>query len=271
MPYQDTYHKLNKSLSRIRFMRLFRQDERGITHLLVIVFVIVVAVVGFTGYEVMSKNKSNAPGSSSTGAASGSSAVSSSTVASTCLAVYHDANLCHFEAYSDISKAAYEATLKTTDPQGAVTSMTLDNDGKGNTKLSGTGNGGSINSITLNSNLYTQDPSSGVWIEYTGANVPNQSQQNDPTSNMDITVGKAGINFTPQGKVPCGNLTCYKYKVSVAALPDASQAIEFDTASYRLREWDYSNSTQGSTIMTVSYPRISITAPSPVQQLSVGQ
>jgi hypothetical protein len=252
-------------------MKSIKRDEQGITHLLVVVLIVlVVAVVGFTGYEVVSKNKSNSNSSSSgsSSSTSGSGTASSSTVAASCLATYHDANLCHFAAYSDMSKVAYKATLKTTDPQGSVTNLTFESDGKGNSTLSGTGNGASMNSIILDGKTYVQDPSSGVWVEYTGATAPTQTD--NPTSSMDFTVGNAGVNFKPEGKVACGSYTCYKYTVSVATMGGASQTVLFDTSSYRLREWDYSSS-QGSTVMTVDYPSINITAPSPVQQLNVGQ
>jgi hypothetical protein len=255
-------------------MKTVVKNEQGMAHLaLVLIAVVVVAVVGFTGYKVASKNKtgsSNGSNTSTSSTTSGSSAASSAASDATCLATYHDANICHFAANSNINKIAYEATLNTTDPSGSASTMTLKADGKGNTQLSGTGNGASLNSITLNGTVYTEDTSTGVWLEYTGASVP-PADQSDPASNMDIGVGNAGVTFKPEGKAPCQDMTCYKYAVSVAATPGTTQTVLFDTASYKLREWDYSSSSQGSIVMTVSYPNVNITAPSPVQKISVGQ
>src|SRR5580693_6462639 len=143
-----------------------KQNERGITHLiLIIVLVVVIAAVAAVGWEVANKPKTKTPVSSTTASSNSNKTVSTSTDSS-CLAVYHDSNLCKFAGNSNaFEKTAY--TAKITNVQNGTTStMTLESDGKGNTDLTGTSGGSTINSITLNGNSYIQNNGSGAWIEY---------------------------------------------------------------------------------------------------------
>jgi cytoskeletal protein RodZ len=247
-------------------MKQHKQDERGITHLLVIVIVvIVVAAIAAVGWKVANKAKPTTPTSSTSASSSTASTTASSTSDSSCLAAYHDSNLCKFAANSNtFDKTAY--TAKITDVQSGTTStMTLESDGKGNTDLTGTSGGSTINSITLNGTTYIQNNGSGPWIEYpSGASSP----ASNPTSNMNIGVGSAGITFKAVGTQACGSLTCYKYQIIDSAMPSATQYALFDNSSYKLREWQYSDSNGDSTTMTVSYQAVNITAPSPVESLS---
>ncbi|HEY5268475.1 MAG TPA: hypothetical protein VII94_05095, partial [Candidatus Saccharimonadales bacterium] len=184
-------------------------------------------------------------------------------VSSSCLATYHDSNLCHFSEFStNFDKTAYTAQLTVTQ-SGATSTMTLENDTKGNTKLTATGNGQTINSITLNGNTYIE--SSGSWIEYPSGT---SSPSSNPTSSMTIGVGSLGISYKYIDTQACGSLSCFKYQVTDSASPGATQYVLFDKSSYKLREWLYSDSTGNTTDMTISYGAVNITAPSPVQSLS---
>jgi outer membrane lipoprotein-sorting protein len=85
---------------------------------------------------------------------------------------------------------------------------------------------------------------------------------------MDITVGATGITYKNLGTEACGNLTCYKYQVTTATAAGAKQYVWFDTTSYQLRRWQYSDSSTGTTDMAISYQPVTISQPSPVQPLS---
>ena len=89
-------------------------DERGIAHvLLMFLGVVVIAGVAFAGYKVANKKTDNSTNTSTSSNSSSSSSTGSSTsVEATCLAAYHDANLCHFASNSSsFDKTAYTATL----------------------------------------------------------------------------------------------------------------------------------------------------------------
>ena len=164
--------------------------------------------------------------------------------------------------------------LNMTDPSGSASTMTPDKaDGKGKYHaVVGDWQWCLAEQYYAGTALYTQR----IQARESGLNIPAHlyrqlDYQTDPASNMDIGVGNAGVTFKSEGKAPCQGMTCYKYAVSVAATPGTTQTVLFDTVSYKLREWDYSSSSQGGIVMTVSYPSVNITAPSPVQKISLGQ
>jgi hypothetical protein len=88
--------------------------------------------------------------------------------------------------------------------------------------------------------------------------------QTNPTANLNIAVSESNLSFSYLGTGACGSLICYKYAIADRTQPSAVQDMWFDTTSYKLREWTY-HGTTGSTIMTIAYQPVSITAPSPVK------
>lgn len=244
-----------------------RQDENGLGHILLIVLVLVVlAGVGVAGWMVMNGKKTTT--NTSTSNSSAGSKVASSTVDSSCLSTYHDANLCKFAANStSFEKTAYTATV-TTEQNGTNSTLTLENDGMGNTRLSGTESGQTFNSIMLNGVTYLQPAGIGPWIEYPASS---SAPTTNPTSSMDIAVGSNGITYKALGTEACGSLTCYKYQVTDSATPNATQIALFDNTSYKLRQWQYTDGSS-STNMVITYGAVNITKPSPVESLpSVSQ
>ncbi|HSX31408.1 MAG TPA: hypothetical protein VLE99_05825 [Candidatus Saccharimonadales bacterium] len=237
-----------------------RKQEQGMGHILMVVLVLVVlGVIGFAGYKVMGSNKKASTTTTSTTASTESKAATSG-----CEATYHDANLCKFAAQPQLDKVAYKATVTSTDTSGTTSTLTLLSDGKGNTSLSGTSNGTTLNTIQLSGVGYVEN--AGVWYQYpTGDS--SAATSSDPTANMNLVLG-AGITYKPLGKEACGSMTCFKYSVSEAATPNATQYAWFDTDHYLLRKWQYTDSTSGTMAMTIDYQSVSITKPSPVQDFS---
>jgi outer membrane lipoprotein-sorting protein len=242
-------------------MKRLKHDERGVAHLLI------VAGIGVTAWRVASKSKPvvlTASGSSTkTSAATTSSASDSS-----CLAIYHDANICNFATNSnDFTKTAYTASITATQ-SGTSSTMTLKNDGKGDTDLKGTSNGQTFESITIGATTYIQENGTGSWIEYpSGTTTPTTN----PTNSMDIGVGNSGITFKSEGTAACGSLTCYKYQVVDSNTPTATQYVYFDKSAYKLRGWQYTDGSGNTSDMTVTYGSVNIATPSPVESLSAAE
>lgn len=243
-----------------------QQDQRGVGHLLLIILaVVVVAGVGVAGWKTATKNKTTTKGSSNVSNSQKAATTSGSSADSNCLAAYHDATLCKFaENSTSFDKTAYTATI-TSVQSGASETLTLASDGKGNTKLTGSENGQEFSAVTLDGAEYIQTNGAGDWIEYpTGSTTP----VSNPTSNMNIGVGSSGIAYKSLGTVACGNLTCYKYQVTDSATPSVTQYALFDTSSYKLRVWQYSDGSGNSATMDITYDAVNITKPSPVESLS---
>lgn len=231
-------------------------DERGVAHVIAIVLVAVILVAG--GYALYKIHASK------TAKTSTPSTTTSAAADSSCVATYHDATLCHFASNStSLAKLSYKGTI--TENQGGSTStIVLENDGKGNTTLSGTSNGTTFNSVELSGATYLE--SNGTWIKYPSGSSTATATPN-PTSSMNIGVGSAGITYKKIGTAACGKLTCYEYQVIDASAPSTTQYAWFDNSSYLLREWKYTDASGNTTDMTLTYEPITITAPSPVESL----
>ena len=201
--------------------RKSNHQRGGISPLLIVVAVLVVAGISLAGWKVISNSKASPSTSNST--TSSNSSTAGTGVSSSCLAAYHDSNLCHFAEFApNFTKSAYTAKITNTE-SGATSTMTLENDGNGNTDLSGSSNGQVINAISLDGTEYVQASGSGPWIAYpSGTTAPTTS----PTSNLNLGFGN-GITFKSLGTAACGSMTCYKYQISDTATPSAIQYVFF--------------------------------------------
>lgn len=241
-----------------------RADQRGVAHLLYVVLVlVVVAGIGFAAWRISDKHKATTVGSAAVSTTANTAA--SKAAVSSCLSTYHDSRLCNFAANStSFEKTAYTASVTSTQ-SGTTSNLTLASDGKGNTKLTGTANGETFNSVTLNGVTYLQSGGTGPYIEYpTGSTAPTT----DPTSSMNIGVGNSGITFKYLGTAACGSLTCYKYQVADSTMPGTTQYVWFDNSNYQLRQWQATDSSGNTTDMTITYGSVNITAPTDVESLS---
>jgi hypothetical protein len=243
--------KLTKSLS----------DERGVAMVVEIILVaVVLAAIGYAAYAYHMAQTKKTP------AATKTTASTSVTVDASCIATYHDANLCHFASNStSLNKMAYKATI-TEVTSGQSSSIVLENDGKGGTSLSGSSGGTQINTIELAGATYLE--TGGTWIKYPSGS---SAAATNPTSSMNLGVGATGISYKEIDTEACGNLTCFKYQVTDSTSAGATQFAWFDNKSYLLREWKYTDGSGNSTDMNISYQNITITAPSPVESFSAAQ
>ncbi len=245
-------------------------DDRGIAMVVELVLVaIVLAAIGYGFYVYHTNMTSKSPAASKSPTPTSSTSASSATSAdASCVATYHDANLCHFASNStSLDKMAYKANITET-ASGQTTTLVLEIDGKGDTSLSGTGGGAQLNSIELAGATYVE--SGSTWIKYPASSATTPTTSN-PTSSMNIGVGAAGISYKEIDTESCGSLTCFKYQVTDSASPGTTQYAWFDNQSFLLRQWKYTDASGNSTDMNLSYEPITITAPSPVTILPTGQ
>lgn len=235
-----------------------RDNEQGIIHILFIVIaVVILGALGYLGWRAYSTHQASNPPTTSNTA-----------VNNACLTSYHDTNLCNFAAHStSLDKLAYNATLKITNPQGVVSTMTVSNDGKGNnSSVLGSGTQ-QVSTIQLNGAMYMQSGGTGTWMEYP-AGTSGTPSTSSPTSDMNVGVGTSGISFKYVDTEACDTFTCYKYQVSDASQTGVMQYVLFDKDSYLLREWMSTSPTNGSVDMSITYGSVTISTPSPVQVFS---
>ena len=253
----------------------FHQNEQGIAHvLLAIVVVVVVAAAGFAVWRVANNNsKKSSSQTSSSSKPSGSSNTAAASAAETaCLSKYHDSDLCAFvaaEAATPFEKTAAKITLTGTS-SGTPSNITLEQDGKGNESFSLTGGGQTINTINFDGQTYTQQTVGGPWITYGSNSSTNTSTSSTPDSTLNSFISSVSTtSYTKIGTEACGNLTCFKYQIKDTTSPNSTQYAWFDTKDHLLRQYYESDPSTGDKMtMAISYQSVSISKPSPVQNLS---
>jgi outer membrane lipoprotein-sorting protein len=238
-----------------------RRNERGNTLMIALVVIIVIAVIGGAAWAVMQHNKKNPLSGASPATIAAANAAETA-----CKTYYHDNNLCKFASSAvALTKTAYTATATTTS-SGTTGSTTIKSDGKGNFALSGSSGGQSFDSIEIGTTVYIKNPTDGTWLKY-GSAAPTVT---NPASNVNFTftaADAAKIQYKSLGTEKCGNLTCYKYQVIDAANTGTTQYVWFDTDSFTLQRWS-SKDANGSSDLTFTYGAVTISAPSPVTDMS---
>ncbi|HVV67413.1 MAG TPA: hypothetical protein VHB72_05115, partial [Candidatus Saccharimonadales bacterium] len=228
------------------------KDERGFSHLLLgILIIVVIAAVAFAGWRVAHKNSSNSNMSSSS--------------SSPCMDFYHDQTLCNFAATgSQLNKLSYTAIDTSTDNSGQTTKLTIKNDGKGNVSIFSQNGNQQYNTIAIGSTLYVQNGSS--WTEYTsnGPSISNPTANFDSKFSTKSTPKNQQVTYKNLGKSACGNDTCIKYEANDPTAAGVND-IWINTSTYQLDRWYIKNS-NGVSDLTISYGPVTITAPSPVVQ-----
>jgi len=246
-----------------------RQNQQGVAHILLIVLiVIVVAAVGFVGWRVFNNNKKSASKSSNPQLAAAASAAETA-----CISKYHDKDLCKFvstETAQPFDSTSSIITMSGTS-NGVLSTIVMKSDGKGNTDIRMAGSGETFNSITYNNITYTQTTAGGPWVTY-GPSTASSSSSTDTSSDIDSSLkdfmgSLSTTSYTKIGTEACDNLTCFKYQIKDAATPDSTQYAWFDKRDYLLRQYSVSD-TSGSMTMKISYQKVTISMPSPVENLS---
>ena len=241
-------------------MLKIKSNQSGLAHLgLIVVAVVLVAAAGAAVWRVSSSNKNS----------SGSKVVVNKQVEDACNKAISDTNLCKFAA-SFNANAAYKATATTTGGSANGT-LTIETDGKGNTSLSGTTAGQSLDTITLGNSTYIKDETNGTWLKYT-TDTTNSASSSNPADNVKLDANNitnnGTITYKNLGTEACGSLTCYKYQVIDKSQTGTTQYMWFDTKNYQMQKYEVSSASTGTMDMAFTYQGINIATPSPVQDAS---
>jgi uncharacterized protein (UPF0333 family) len=247
-------------------MKSIDKDQRGLAHIAMVVLVVaVLAAVGGVGYYVMNKQKKT---DTKTNA---STAAASKAVNEECMKALNDSDFCKFASNWN-GLESYKAVITGSGAEGNSV-MTIEVENSKRSKFTMTVNGAeTMASVTIDNTSYIKDLTDGKWAKYTST-----TQDNDTDVKDDISINFKDDPATPEkedattyakiGKEACGKLTCFKYKVTDPSTPADEQFVWFDDKDYLLRQW--SNKSEGVTsLMAISYEKVSISVPSPVKESS---
>lgn len=124
--------------------------------------------------------------------------------------------------------------------------------------------------IVIDSISYVKDYTDGSWAKYDD---PSFVAGELSKTNYDFSSEKAAStvdfreNYHYEGQEPCGDLVCYKYKITSANTPTLIDYIWFDTQDYLLRR-HLSTSGDASTNNQFEYREVHISEPSPVREVT---
>ncbi len=242
----------------------FLGDERGLgkkTLLAVILLVIIAA-----GGAYWQFGRSDAPTKST------SNKAVSSAVSDECNKLYGDKDFCKFASNFSLSGNSYKfVSSSTKGTSGSSEMITMLNDGKGNTSMSMTSAGSQTDFIRLNGVTYMKEADSGVWLKY-GTSTPSSVIPPNPTRDISFdTKLPAGAtepttSFKKLGTEACGKLTCFKYQV-IDPSQTGTSYVWFDTKDYRLQHMSNTDADGTTSDSTITYQPITISEPSPVQDM----
>lgn len=221
-----------------------RKKQRGALSLSVIlVFLAVVGITGFAVWQVMSYNKNkDADGNLQNATANN---VNTATISEDCVAQTGDENICRLGAITDLSQFSSEVHVT----MGDQTSV-IEYDGKGNHRMSGL-----ANAITVDGRDYIKF--NDQWYDTSGDDT--QAPTN-PTSGFGIAT-TAGITYENLGKEPCGDDTCFRYRMSGGILGDGVIICLFGDEDYLPRYYEATGGMTGDIKMEITYKEVTIAAP----------
>jgi hypothetical protein len=231
----------------IKSVRIHK-DSRGFAHLALILLILGVAGVGgFAYWRVSSYNNNDGANGRATNDESGNN---TATLSDECVEQTGDENICRLGAISDISAYSSEVHMTTQGGDGPLTSI-LKFDGKGNHSVD-TGTG--LLGMSVGGKYY-------IYMDkwYDSGNDSSQAPASSVPSFGFATT--AGITYENQGKVPCGDDTCFKYRMSGGILGDGVITCLFGDEDFLPRTYEATGGLTGNLSMTIEYKEITITAP----------
>jgi len=233
-----------------------RQAEQGIAHILMILLV-VLAVGGVGGFAVwrISSYNNNRGANANGSAENDSSGNNSATASDDCIAMTHDANICHLGAIDGLDKHASTVKVTMEGADGGNQTWTEKFDGKGNNSVESADIGG----ISLNGHQYVLI--SGSWIDF-----GTSTSQAPSAPAAPALATTAGVKYENLGKVACGNDTCFKYRCSGGILGKSTVLVTFGDKDYLPRHYEITTpagetSLLGNMTMDITYGAVTITAP----------
>lgn len=182
-------------------------------------------------------------------------------------------------AYDDDELCKFFATYKTrdsftvtsvTESDNETVNMTLTTDGdKSHLKMEGDT---PYEVISIGQTSYTK-AADGTWWKQTAENNIAANLQDEVTIELrePTNVDSAeSITYERQEKEACGDLNCFKYKMTDPADPGSTAYIWFDDQEHQLRRIQIERE-GGISDSTFNYEVVSITEPAPVKDLGENQ
>lgn len=190
-----------------------------------------------------------------------------------CMKFVGDARLCKFASVSESSASrSYRSVLTVVDDSGTtITTTDYENVDRSNWSIQQ--NGQEVDSfILLDADGYIRDPADGAWAhykdpEFTPTDGDSTLDQYDFTSEDSEDVAEFRDRYKFVGEESCGDLTCFKYQVTLEGDEASTVYMWFDKDEYLLRRYQTQNTTT-TTNTQYTYGNISIAAPSPVKTVS---
>lgn len=241
---------------------LVRQKWHGFSRIIIIGIVLAVIAAGFLGWQFMNQNRSTQK-----------DAVLVANNA--CLKVYKDKDFCKFTTSFTLTGVPYKTVFVSTQGKtGSSTTMTMLTDSKGNTSISSASGGTVSDIITLNGATYTKDPTDGTWWKVAASKASTVTAAN-PASNLKFDSVATASPTTPVtttykklGTEACGGASCFKYQVIDTTASGSTQYLWINTKTYQMQRWSTTDSTGASTDAVFTYQPVTITAPTPVRDLT---
>lgn len=225
------------------------KKQQGFGHVgLIIAVVVVVAAAAAAGWWVYSKNSSDSDSQGSVAECD-----------------YNDEALCSF-FNSGVASTKYTITTNITKDGKEATVATTEVDDN-NIHSTTTSEGVTSELINVEGALYTK-AADGTWWKSAetseAADIKGGSSDFEEPSNTN--------SYEARGTEPCGDLTCYLYKVTYAGQEESSQTyIWFDTEQFLLRRTQITAEDGTLTEVTYTYDEPRVTAPSPAKDLGPNQ
>lgn len=188
-----------------------------------------------------------------------------------CREFIDDEVLCHFAAADEARpEGNYVMTSSATD--GITTEISTLEVENGDRMKSVTFNGPEeIEAyVVIDAVSYVKDYADGVWGMYED---PDFISSEASVSSYDFSSAQASSvvdfreNYQAEGKEPCGDLICYKYRIVSHDDPSFINYIWFDDQDYLLRRHQ-SSSGEISNNTQIEYRTVTITPPSPTKPIT---
>jgi hypothetical protein len=240
------------------FSRL-KRNQSGLASVIIIVAV-VLAVAGGIGYYVMN-NKDD----KKTADSSSQSATSNQANSEACKKVIDDDDFCKFA--SNIASLTNYTTVISTSGANGSSEMTVEVETAEKSRVTAKQDGKEVSAmITIGKTYYSKDYADGKWLKVTGE----APETADVTKDLGIDFSDEnldGVSYKRIGEEACGNLTCIKYQIiDTEEEEPTEQFVWFDNKDFLLRRYSITGG-EGTTNMTISYGKVTITEPSPVKEL----
>lgn len=242
-----------------------QKNQRGFTHLGIILAIVVIAAAAGIGWFVYQKQKDS-------NLTSDQKAVREALKDVKCDS--SDKDLCKFfKSASVVTFTSMDST--TTDAEGKKTTMLIENQGENKTHFKMTSADYTMETITIDGVTYTK--AGDTWWKANSA-----SATEDPASNVSSDIKtefeepatdttEPQISYKKVGTEKCGKLTCFKYEVvDPGAEAGNRQYVWFDNKDYMLRRTQMI-SAGSTTDATFGYDKVTISVPSPVKELGPDQ